>query len=98
MIFFFCMPMIRYRNNERYWIGKTKSTITTFENLVGYAENNGETSIDVKVLRAALNKCSISDGNNKYKEIYNEYQENISPEDLYEAAIKAMREYSTKER
>ena len=97
MIFFFCMPMIRYRNNERYWIGKTKSTITTFENLVGYAENNGETSIDVKVLRAALNKCSISDGNNKYKEIYNEYQENTNPEDLYEVALEAIRKYNAKE-
>lgn len=97
MIFCFCMPMIRYRNNERYWIGKTKSTITTFENLIGHAENNGETSIDIKVLKAALNKCSISDGNNKYKEIYNEYQENAHLENLYEAVLEAMRQYSAKE-
>ena len=81
MIYDYCMPCIRKRNTERYWIGRYKSVFTAFEELITLTKHNGDKSVSISMLEKALKKCEVSTKNPIFYNSFVEYEED--PEEDY---------------
>ena len=81
MIFDLCMPSIRKRNTERYWIGRYKIVLSVMEELYNQAKNSLEGCATSRDIKKALNKCKIGKQNSKFYEMFAEYKEDEEDDD-----------------
>ena len=63
MIFEFCMPHVRNRTNERYWIYKYKSVYSALQELYGKIKNDNRKTVPIDKIEDILQKNSIGANN-----------------------------------
>lgn len=72
MAFDFCMPCIRNRTYEHYWITRYKTLYCGLEELLREAKELGHTTIPVNSIRRIFNNATISDHQKERKEVFDE--------------------------
>ena len=89
MIYDFCMPHERVRNNERFWITKYKGIMSAIELKIGLAKSKKRKTIKIEELEALVKKHGIGNKNELNKEAYDscemddEEEEKIEPPPFY---------------
>ena len=74
MIFELCMPHMRHRANERYWIMKYKSIFAALQELYVDAVEKKRKTISIEKINEVLKKNDIGTYSKESKDILEEYE------------------------